>query len=101
MAYSASYTGEPTISQVILRKLAKRLEVKQDRRMLGVRERTGYQAIVRLMLTLAGFTCLTIGAFTIYTAAGFAMAGISCFVMAWLSTPSTNTDDSSTVDGRR
>ncbi|HEY6020399.1 MAG TPA: hypothetical protein VIY48_10960 [Candidatus Paceibacterota bacterium] len=97
---TANFTGEPTITQVLLRKAMQRLEAKNDRRLLGERASAPYQVIVRLMLTLAGFTCLTIAAFTLYTAAGFAMAGISCFVLAWLATPSTNVNNASTMDGR-
>lgn len=85
--------SEPTIGQVILRKIARRMEVKRDRQSLGVtatRVNTRLQAFVRLVLTIAGFALLTIAAFTVYTAAGFVMAGLSCFVLAWLATPSGN-----------
>lgn len=44
------------------------------------------QAIVRVVLHLAGFALLTIGAFQFNIIAGYAMAGISCFVMATLMT---------------
>lgn len=97
-----SFSGEPTISQVILRKLAQRMEAKRDRRLVtSDRTHMRYQAIVRLMLTLAGFSLLTIAAFSLSITLGFAAAGISCFVLAWLATPSTITNDTSTMDGRR
>lgn len=91
-----AYSGEPTVAQVILRKLAKRLEVKQDRRLIGTRERAGFHTTIRLVLTLAGFTCLTIAGFQWTMIAGFVVAGMSCFALAWLNTPSTpvNSPDS-------
>lgn len=97
---SASYTGEPTITQVLLRKAMQRLEAKRDKRSLTTRAHTPYQAIVRLMLTLAGFSLLTIAAFTLTITAGFVMAGLSCFVLAWLTVPSARINDQSTMDGR-
>lgn len=43
-------------------------------------------AIVRLMLHLAGFVLLTIMGFEINTIAGYAAAGISCFLLSTLLT---------------
>lgn len=96
--------GEPTITQVILRKLARKLESKRDRQRLttdATHGRAWFPAIVRLVLTLAGFALLTKAAYMLYPAAGFAAAGISCFLLTWLAAPSTNTNDTSTMDGRR
>lgn len=78
----------------------RRLEARQDKRLVGARVSAPYQGIVRLVLTLAGFSLLTIAAFTLTLTAGFVMAGISCFALAWLMVPSANVNGPSTVDGR-
>jgi hypothetical protein len=98
---SGYYTGEPTITQVVLRKLQSRLESRRDRRMAVRENNPSIPAFVRLFLTLAGFVCCTIAAFSLTIVAGFAVAGISCFVLAWLATPSTSgSGDKSTIDRR-
>ena len=56
--------------------------------------RTWFQSIVKLMLNLAGFSCLTYGMFTWSTLAGFVTAAISFFVLSWLMSSTQPTGDS-------
>jgi hypothetical protein len=44
------------------------------------------QAIVRLVLHIAGFGSLTFAGFTWNMTAGMVIAGISCFALSWLTT---------------
>jgi hypothetical protein len=41
-------------------------------------------SLLKVVMTLAGFTCLTLAGFTLSMIAGLIVAGVSCFLLAWL-----------------
>lgn len=45
-----------------------------------------FQALMKFILTVAGFGCLTFAGFAWSTPAGFVVAGISCLILSWLTT---------------
>lgn len=57
-------------------------------------------AIIRVMLHLAGFALLTLAAFQWNIIAGLAIAGVSCFVMSTLLTTNTAATGDE-LEGRR
>lgn len=59
---------------------------KKKRRESALPIASAWQAIVRVVLHLAGFALLTIAAFEFNIIAGYAVAGISCFVCSTLMT---------------
>lgn len=51
--------------------------------------RTWVQTTVRLVLHLAGFSCLTVAGFSVSFVAGMITAGVCCFLLSWLFTSSS------------
>lgn len=76
-----TFEQAPTLSRYLALRLATRSATRSKRRALP---RTWVQAIVRLMMTLAGFACLTYAGFTFNMTLGWVIAGVSCFAFTWL-----------------
>lgn len=78
-----------TLTGFIIHKLATK---KARRAEIAVsRNHPRFLSFVKLMMHIAGFSCLTIAGFKWSIIAGFVIAGISCFALSWLlSNTSTN-----------
>jgi len=98
----ATIDEAPSVTSYLAMRLIARLTSRSERK-ARTRPRTWVQATVKLVLQLAGFSCLTISAWSLNNAAGIAVAGVSCFVLAWLSNGSSTVDDNpqSTMHSRR
>ena len=75
---TTDYPANPTLMQFIAARLASR-----QRKASTIR--VGESLISRLMkvvMNLAGFSCLTMAGFTWCTTAGLVVAGLSCFAFA-------------------
>lgn len=86
--------GTPSLSQFIVFKLAAMAE-KRSKRKEVKRARPWIQATIKLVLHIAGFSCLTIAAWSFSFIAGMAVAGISCFALSWLTNGASTVDDNS------
>lgn len=73
--------GMPSLSRFVAFKIGKALDRKDNKR-----ARTRWESFLRIILHLAGFTCLTIAGFTWHPIAGFVVAGLSCFTFSLLTT---------------
>lgn len=84
--------SNPSLTQFFAWKIARLADSKAK-----VRSRTHVhnwlQATIRLMLHIAGFSCLTIAGFHWHVIAGYVVAGLSLFVLSWLLMPSTEPSD--------
>lgn len=76
----------PTFGQFLLHKINKTMDKRARTRAASEHAHTLYQAIMRLLLHIAGFGCLTIAGFAFNFIAGMIVMGISCFVMSTLLT---------------
>lgn len=72
-------TIDATITEALQGMLARRLARKREG--INYARTVAWFSIVRLLLRLAGFSCLTLSAYLWDMRAGIAIAGISCF---WL-----------------
>lgn len=83
--------NNPGVLQFLLWKATNAAAQRRDRRRTAATALTGIQAIIRLVLTVAGFSLLTWAGFSWNMTAGLVVAGLSCFILAWLTVPDTNT----------
>ena len=92
-----TYDGVPSFGTFLAMKFVNRVSRAKASAKEGNRARTLMQAIVRLVLHLAGFSALTWAGFSWNMTAGLIVAGLSCFVLSWLmADSSTPTNDSRT-----
>ena len=73
--------GTPTLRRFLAYKVGQALDKRNANRV-----RSRIQNYVRIILTIAGLTCLTIAGFTWDPVAGFVVAGLSCFTLSLLTT---------------
>lgn len=98
----AAIEEPPSITSAIGLKLAGML-IRRTERKARTRPRTWVQVTIKLLLHVAGFTCLTVAAWSFNFIAGMAVAGISCFVQSWLLNGASTVNDNpqSTMYDRR
>lgn len=77
----ATYEGIPGPLTYIQMVLAKRISARKER---SNRLPNILQTLTRLVLHIAGFSCLTYAGFQWNIIAGMITAGISCFIFSWL-----------------
>lgn len=81
---------DPTVANFLLWKLGKVLSKRANKEREGIRVNAVLNALIRVVLHLAGFSLLTFAAWQWNMIAGLAAAGISCFAMSALMTGSDN-----------
>lgn len=74
----------PTVGQFLTLRMAKFFAKRQARE--ANHAGAWFQTVTRLMLHLAGFSCLTYAGFLWHPIAGFVVAGFSFFVLSSLTT---------------
>jgi len=74
----------PTVGQFVTLKIAKFFASREKTKEANAP--AWFQTVTRLVMHLAGFSCLTYAGFIWHPAAGFVAAGISCFLLSWLTT---------------
>ena len=95
-----TYANElPTTRDFLAAKVHSSLTRKRTRR-VSTPVTAVLNAIIRVMLHLAGFALLTLAAFQWNIIAGLAIAGVSCFVMSTLLTTNTAATGDE-LEGRR
>lgn len=77
----ATYEGIPGPLTYIQMQLAKRISARKER---VNRTPILFQVMLRLLLHIAGFSCLTYAGFQWNITAGMIVAGLSCFIFSWL-----------------
>lgn len=82
----------PTLGQFITLRVAKFFAKREKATQASTYAPTWFQSVIRLVMQLAGFSCLTYAGFLWHPAAGFIVAGISCFLLSWLTTGNGRTD---------
>src|SRR5688572_33134581 len=75
----------PTVGQFLTLRMAKFFD-KRGEAKRATHAGTWIQTVTRLVMHLAGFSCLTYAGFLWHPVAGFVVAGFSCFVLSWLTT---------------
>jgi hypothetical protein len=89
-----SFDSTPSMGDVLLSKLARRLSSRREK---TIAVRSWFQAMVKVLVQLAGFACLTLAGFSVSFTVGMVVAGLSCFTFAWL-VPSGASNNTLTPD---
>lgn len=79
--------GHLTLTEVLATKVLRAARTKRERRTIPY---SVWSMLLRLLLHLAGFSCLTVAGFTVSLLAGLVTAGLSCFVLSTLMTRHDN-----------
>lgn len=87
------YEGVPSFTTFLGMKLANTIAKRKRATEVSTRAVGIAQSIVRVLLTVAGFSCLTYAGFTWNMTAGLIVAGISAFVLAWLMNTGAPSED--------
>ena len=75
----------PTVGQFLTLRMAK-FFANRGKGKEATHAPVWFQTVTRLVMHLAGFSCLTYAGFIWNPVAGFVVAGLSCFLMSWLTT---------------
>lgn len=88
-------TVDATLGNAVKMRLASYLVKSAERSEQMKRARTWMQSLVRLVLSVGGYSCLTYSGFLWDMRVGFVVAGLSCFALsAQLTSNRTNTPPS-------
>jgi hypothetical protein len=81
-------TVDQPLSATVMMRVAAALSARARKASVPKEKVTTFaQAFVKLVMHIAGFTCLTVAGFTWNITAGLIIAGVSCFAFSWLSAP--------------
>lgn len=81
-------TIDQPLSATVMMRIAAVLSARARKASIPKEQVTTFaQAFVKLVMHIAGFTCLTVAGFTWNITAGLIIAGISCFAFSMLVAP--------------